>query len=191
MADAPTHLIHFNGVRFLGPYDALNQKGEVPPLLGGSEDDWSTQDVEDKNTAEIKRPVVGRSIGRRRGTLDFGKFPISAKMGPRYLKACTTTCRIIKSGAIQSQDDFADISEAKGMYNRVLRHDTPDWEAVWQLIGEPDRVVCYLAATWLAKLRKIAKDEMPLGPQLEQPVARGIANAMSRARAALSRAGFY
>lgn len=192
VADASTHLIHFNGVRFLGPYEATKpRKGKMATNVEELQDGSSTQDVEDELTAKPGRPVVDRSIGRREGTLDFGKFPISAKMGPRYLMACTTTCKIIKIGAIQSKDDLPDISEAKGMYNRVLRHDRPDWEAVRHLLGEPDRAICHLAATWLAELRKLARDEMPLGPHLEQPIARGIATAMSRARNALSRAGFY
>lgn len=136
-----------------------------------------------------RKPIVGRSIGRREGTLGFGKFPISVKMGPRYLAACAATARVIRSGEA-GVEDLNHLSEMKGMYNRVLRQDRPDWEAVRQLLGEPDRAVCHLAAGWLWELRSLAKAGQPLDDHLDRPIARGVAIAAWRAREALERAGF-
>ena len=76
------------------------------------------------------------------------------------------------------------------MYNRVLRQDRPDWEAVRQLLGEPDRAVCHLAAGWLWGLRSLAKAGQPLDDHLDRPIARGVAIAAWRAQEALERAGF-
>lgn len=137
------------------------------------------------------QPIVGRSIGRRGGPLAFGKYPISKKMGPRYFAASATVVRIIGTRSLRSEADLADISEAKGMYNRVLRQDCPDWEAVRHLLGEPDRAVCHLAATWLAELRRMAKAHASLEQHLDKPIARGIAAVMLKAHRALDRAGFY
>ena len=136
-----------------------------------------------------RKPIVGRSIGRREGTLAFGKYPISAKMGPRYLAACRTTASIIQHGQA-AEDELAQLSEMKGMYNRVLRQDRADWEAVRHLLGEPDRAICNLAARWLDKLRTLAKSGEPIADHLNAAIARGVKAAALRAQDALERAGF-
>jgi len=133
-------------------------------------------------------PIVGRSI-RREGTLSFGAYPISRKMGPRYTTACITVSGIIQVGtACIAQIDA--ISEAKGMYNRVLHQDRPDWEAVRHLLGEPDRAVCHLAARWMQDLRMLIKEERPIVEHCARPIARGIGSRLRLATVALQRAGF-
>ena len=135
------------------------------------------------------RPIVGRSIGRREGTLRFGSYPISVRMGPRYLAACRATACVSRSGQAGTED-LDHLSQMKGMYNRVLRQDQPDWEAVRHLLGEPDRAVCHLAANWLLELRRLAKTGQSLHVQLAQSIARGIGTAAFQASKALERAGF-
>ena len=135
------------------------------------------------------KPIVGRSIGRHEGSLEFGKYPISARMGPRYLLACEATLQVIDSEKMKEKE-LACISEAKGMYNRVLRQDTPDWEAVRHLLGEPDRAICHLAANWFTSLRQLGKSGQALNDHLNQPLARGIRAALFQAHEALRKAGF-
>lgn len=134
-------------------------------------------------------PIVGRPIGRREEKLDFGEYPISVKMGPTYLRACSGTAHAIRSGKVLDAD-LASLSEMKGMYNRLLRQDRPDWEAVRHLLGKPDRAVCHLAANWLTEVRRLAKSGQSMNEHLGKAVARGIEFAAMRARTTLERAGF-
>lgn len=133
-------------------------------------------------------PIIARSM-RREGSLRFCGVPISMRMGPRYLTASRVVVRVINAGAA-TLDDLPYISEAKGMYNRVVRHDRPDWEAVRALLGEPDRAICHLAATWLAELRNRVKEGESLCDHLARPLAGGVRAALHAASLALERAGY-
>lgn len=133
-------------------------------------------------------PIVARPL-RREGTLPFGKYLISRTMGPRYLAACRTVARIAAARAA-SVDDVDAISGAKGMYNRVLDQSSPDWEAVRQLVGAPDRAVCHLAAQWLKELRRLAKEGLPVAEHCDRAIGRGVAAALGAAAIGLERAGF-
>lgn len=135
-----------------------------------------------------RTPIVARSI-RRAGTLAFGGYPISRRMGPRYLAASRAVSRIIAINDATAEDLSA-VSDAKGMYNRVLRQDSPDWEAVRQLLGSPDRAICNLAAIWLKDLRELIKDDLELAEHCNTVRAKQIGTVLKFAALALEEAGF-
>jgi hypothetical protein len=135
-----------------------------------------------------KPPIIGRSSRYVKG-LAFGKTPISCKSGAKYLAAFEALSRVIKEGHGLSQDAiFA--SEVKGMYNRVLRQDQNDWEAVRTLVGAPDRAMCNLVAKWLLKLRDLLRNGEALDEHLRGPLARKLQFTLFRAATALRRAQF-
>lgn len=68
---------------------------------------------------------------------DFGRRPVSAGMAPRYVAALDILGEIAGAGTVP-QDALARLSELKGMANRCLRRDQPDWLSVWRLLGSPD-----------------------------------------------------
>jgi hypothetical protein len=109
---------------------------------------------------ELSDPIAAPERPFRR----FGSLPISDKMGPMYLVACLTTSSLFEK-PLKNIDDkrFFDeieekilnpISEAKGMFNRIVRRDRHDWEHVSLILGAPDITLCRQAAQWLTNLRK-------------------------------------
>jgi hypothetical protein len=80
----------------------------------------------------------------------FGRFPISDRMGPRYRAAVAEGLKYLKLGSF---DDPAALSELKGMFNRIRRRDQWDWFTVWRSFGFPElefvsRSVFWLASAW-------------------------------------------
>jgi len=119
----------------------------------------------------------------------FGSYPISDKMGPRYLNACCAVISAI-SKATFSKEDLDAISEAKGMFNRIVRKDRHDWQHVRLILGNPDHATCRQAALWLSELRQLAKNGRPPEAHLGQPISSLIVRALSVAQAELEREGF-
>lgn len=136
-------------------------------------------------------PLVGRPLPGRRAPLAFGKFPISRKMGPRYAVAADNVSAVLSGVQIEkSIDSIIDaISEMKGMYNRVLRQDRPDWLAVRELLGCPDRAICHLAAKFLSELRTAVVEGQDLQALAASPMGRQICRTARKAFVALRRAG--
>jgi hypothetical protein len=137
-------------------------------------------------TANTMIPAIGAAVatvgvsglaGRRRR---FGTLPISAKMGPRYLAACRTIPRIVRT-LVVSEDDFDQISDAKGMFNRIVREDQHDWQDVQRVLGMPDHKACKLAALWLTELRLLAKGGNAVDNHCTTPIARIVAKALASA----------
>jgi hypothetical protein len=83
--------------------------------------------------------------------------------------------------------DLNHISEAKGMFNRIVRRDQRDWREVQLILGMPDRRLCNSAAEWLAELRLRAKAGRSLGGHIGAPVAKSVAQALASAKRELSR----
>jgi hypothetical protein len=96
-----------------------------------------------------------------------------------------TLVRIIES-EMSCPPDQADISEAKGMVNRVARRDQPDWRAVHEVLWQPERSVCRLYARWFEQLRDAARGRAAIDELLREPVTRGILTMMRQAAYALS-----
>ncbi|MBU8541894.1 hypothetical protein [Falsiroseomonas tokyonensis] len=119
----------------------------------------------------------------------FGSYPISERMGPRYLAACLGVLRIFDTRST-SPEGLEAISEAKGMFNRIVRKDRHDWQQVQQAMGNPDYAACRQAAAWLSELRGLAKNGTRLDEHLAHPTAAIVLNGLSLARLKLERDGF-
>jgi hypothetical protein len=133
--------------------------------------------------------AVGATVGvyglfghRRR----FGSLPISEKMGPRYLAACRAVPRIIKALSV-SDGDLDHISEAKGMFNRVVREDRHDWQDVQRILDIAGKQDCKVAASWLTNLRLLAKEGDTISDHCATPIAEKVARALASARDELER----
>lgn len=121
-------------------------------------------------TLPIAGAVVGSAaatalaglLGRRRR---FGSLPVSERMGPRYLQACRAVLRIFETRTA-GEVDLDQISEAKGMFNRILKRDRHDWQHAQQMLGVPDRPACMQAVMWLGELRALAKASSPVEDHL-------------------------
>jgi hypothetical protein len=124
--------------------------------------------------------------GRRRR---FGSLPISERMGPRYFAACRSVIDVIERRSA-SQADLEHISEAKGMFNRIVRRDRHDWQHVQQILGMPTLAACRQAAAWLVELRILTQEELPLATHCTLPVAATVKAALYSAESILEREGF-
>jgi hypothetical protein len=102
----------------------------------------------------LRNELLGRSS-------DIDEPIVLKKMEKRYISACIALSRIIDTESA-SIDDFKDIEEAKGMFNRVARHDQLDWRHVESFLGRPHRNECERAALWLSDLRSRLKNNEPL-----------------------------
>jgi len=117
-----------------------------------------------------------------------GGLPISTTMGPRYLDACRTVIRIIDTLRGNAANLDA-ISEAKGMFNRVARHDQRDWQDVAKILGQPETEVCRDAATWLTQLRSLIQAGESLGAHCAAPIAKRVRAALQLAMTELEMRG--
>ncbi|MAG36673.1 MAG: hypothetical protein CL878_10600 [Dehalococcoidia bacterium] len=88
---------------------------------------------------------------------DFGRMPISDRMRPRYLQALEAATQVIR-GARAGSVSAESISEMKGMLNRCVRMDQPDWKSVYDALGRPS----------LSMARKAAEDFGYLARALRQ-----------------------
>jgi hypothetical protein len=68
---------------------------------------------------------------------DFGRFPISDRMRPRYVSALTTALRFLKNNHSYAPNEAVHFSELKGMFNRCVRRDQWDWFSVYDAFGQP------------------------------------------------------
>jgi hypothetical protein len=115
---------------------------------------------------EVNLPDLSAPVPRH----SFGHYPISNRMRPRYLDACRAVLRIIEA-RLARDGDLDYVSEAKGMVNRVVRRDRPDWHTVYELFGRPDLVACRSCARWLETLRTLIKEEHVLDDHVAAPEA--------------------
>jgi hypothetical protein len=129
--------------------------------------------------------IVPPPGGRHR----FGTYPISERMGPRYLNACRGVIAAISNATVGEQSLEA-ISEAKGMFNRIVRKDRHDWQHVQLILGNPDHATCRQAALWLSEFRQLVKENRPAEAHCAQPVSKIVLRAMSSAETELEREGF-
>ncbi len=79
---------------------------------------------------------------------DFGFLPISDGMRPRYQRAVTVGLALVRGVALTAEA-AEPLSELKGMFNRVARHDQRDWASVSAALGHPGRAV---AARWAREI---------------------------------------
>gem|GEM_PF-6352834 len=124
-------------------------------------------------------------LGRRRR---FGSLPVSERMGPRYLLACRAVMRIFDARAA-SEADLEQISEVKGMFNRIVKQDRHDWQHVQQMLGGPDRSVCMQAVMWLGELRSLVKGGLPVQDHLARPAASLVEGSLRKALRELDELG--
>jgi hypothetical protein len=69
---------------------------------------------------------------------DFGRLPISDRMRPRYASALADILRMLSEEGEEPGIPLApSISEVKGMINRCLRKDQPDWLSAYKALGRP------------------------------------------------------
>ena len=146
-----------------------------------SDDTFTVSVAPDHSSQLAGAPVAGRR--------QFGTLRVSERMGPRYLKACVGVVQIIVSQTASSTD-LEQISEAKGMFNRIVRRDRHDWMHVQELLGMPNLATCRQAAAWLTELRALVTDDLPLDSHCTRPAATAVQGALQTAKAALQRDGF-
>ncbi|MEW1602139.1 ATP-binding domain-containing protein [Streptomyces sp. NPDC093808] len=98
------------------------RNGAVPPAVGTELDTW-----------------VFRHSGNATFLTadDFGRRPVSPTMLERYLDAVTVVGELTTGGV--PDDVRSRLSELKGMANRCLKLNQPDWLDVWRVLGRPDK----------------------------------------------------
>lgn len=84
----------------------------------------------------------------------FGRLPVSDRMRPRYLKAGREILAILRGASELSQGAAGSLSEVKGLLNRCIRHDQPDWVTVYELFGRPTFDELSVAASLLAEISR-------------------------------------
>ncbi|HLL35866.1 MAG TPA: ATP-binding domain-containing protein [Streptomyces sp.] len=96
--------------------------GSTPPTVGAELDVWVLR--HDSNVSFV-------TVDER------GRKPISPTMAKRYVGALSVL-EELADGSVPD-DARTRLSELKGMANRCLRLDQPDWLDVWRVLGSPDR----------------------------------------------------
>jgi len=66
---------------------------------------------------------------------EFGMYPISERMAPRYDLAVQNLLEFLEKPYVLPDDLTTSISEVKGMFNRVTRQDQWDWFSVSEKFG--------------------------------------------------------
>jgi hypothetical protein len=98
------------------------RNGAVPPAVGTELDTW----------------VLRHSGNATFLTADdFGRRPVSSTMLERYLDAVAVVDGLT-TGEVPA-DVRSRLSELKGMANRCLKLNQPDWLDVWRVLGSPDK----------------------------------------------------
>ncbi|MDN3284408.1 AAA family ATPase [Streptomyces thermocarboxydus] len=98
------------------------RNGAVPPAVGTELDTW----------------VLRHSGNATFLTADdFGRRPVSPTMLERYFDAVRAVDELTTGGV--PDDVRSRLSELKGMANRCLKLNQPDWLDVWGVLGRPDK----------------------------------------------------
>ncbi|KAA5801064.1 hypothetical protein F1654_13485 [Alkalicaulis satelles] len=123
------------------------------------------------------------TLNRERGrnpNLGFGMVPPSPTTLNRYLRAASEVHDLL-FGASSNERSLDAISEVKGLCNRVLREDQPDWVVVWLRLGLPSKRRLKWIASDLPRLRKAAMEEErgALDGVAEQLVRAGLGTALN------------
>jgi hypothetical protein len=113
----------------------------------------------------------------------FGAYPISDRMRPRYNRAARALLGLF-AGEPANAESLNAVSEAKGMYNRILRRDQWDWLSVYKALNRPTTLEASQVVQWLIELRAILLDSkiqeaerfLHMGPA--QVVRKGLENAL-------------
>jgi cold shock CspA family protein len=101
------------------------------------------------------------TLNRERGrnpNLGFGMVPPKPLTRERYLRAAKEVYDFL-FGAVPNDEVLASISEVKGLCNRVLREDQPDWVIVWLRLGLPNKRRLKWIVKGLPALRQAVKSD--------------------------------
>lgn len=102
---------------------------------------------QDSVARKSREPDGARDAGRGHR----GSWPIRNPMRARYVVSLRRVAKVLTTGEFLMTD--ADhLSEVKGMFNRIVRRDQPDWREVNELLGYPSPKWCRLAADALGDL---------------------------------------
>ncbi|MCY4260606.1 MAG: hypothetical protein OXC91_10130 [Rhodobacteraceae bacterium] len=100
--------------------------------------------------------TLNREQGRN-PNLGFGMVPPKPATLSRYLHSAQNVVDIL-FGSEPNENALDSISETKGLCNRVLREDQPDWVVVWLRLGLPNRRRLRWMARDLPILRQAVKE---------------------------------
>ena len=100
--------------------------------------------------------TMNREQGRNLN-LGFGMVPPKPKTLGRYLQSAQSVLDFL-FGAEPTEKTLDAISEVKGLCNRVLREDQPDWVVVWLRLGLPRKRRMKWMVNDLPKLRQAVKE---------------------------------
>ena len=93
----------------------------------------------------------------------FGMAPPKVEIQRRRVHACQLVLDILIGSPppVATQEQLAALSEAKGLFNRVVREDQWDWFTVCGQLGYPSRRISSAIALEIAQLRSslLSKDE--------------------------------
>jgi cold shock CspA family protein len=101
-----------------------------------------------------------KTLNREQGrnpNLGFGMVPPKPKTLSRYLRSAQSVLGFLFD-AEPTTETLDAISEVKGLCNRVLREDQPDWVVVWLRLGLPSKRRMKWMAGDLPKLRQAVKE---------------------------------
>ncbi|MEV8389801.1 MULTISPECIES: ATP-dependent DNA helicase [unclassified Streptomyces] len=143
--------------------------GSVPPTVGAKLDGWVLRHASSVSFVTLE---------------ERGRLPISPKMARRYADALTVIDELT-DGDIP-QDARIRLSELKGMANRCLRLDQPDWLDVWRVLGSPDKSSLNVLRDLAANTnRSLATGTPDLSQAQADLVRSGWADALAKARRTL------
>lgn len=100
--------------------------------------------------------TLNREAGRN-PNLGFGMVPPKPKTLQRYLLAAEDVVDLLFN-AQPNERALDAISEVKGLCNRVLREDQPDWVVVWLRLGLPNKRRLKWILNDIPALRQAVKD---------------------------------
>ncbi len=100
--------------------------------------------------------TLNREQGRN-PNLGFGMVPPRPETLSRYLHSAQNVVDIL-FGSEPNENALDSISEVKGLCNRVLREDQPDWVVVWLRLGLPNRRRLKWMARDLPTFRQAVKE---------------------------------
>lgn len=101
---------------------------------------------------------------------NFGKYPISDRMRPRYIQALESVLRVLENPSDLQKVLPEHFSEVKGMFNRCIRCDQWDWQAVHIAFGRPSRqevkrlIPCFTEAAQALRRQQIGSIQKILLP---------------------------
>lgn len=101
------------------------------------------------------------TLNRERGrnpNLGFGMVSPKPATMERYIRSATEIHELL-FGAEPTEETVTSISDVKGLCNRVLREDQPDWVVVWLRLGLPNKRRLKWIASDLPVLREAVKSD--------------------------------